>query len=104
MFYCMSVSLCLFVILVMSHFGFDDRSLILILPVHEHCFPFLHNTNIILNFIYHFYHLNILSLNMIKTIGGYTTNINAYQPARMRSLIIIFVIAVIKAIWFNPLT
>ena len=32
--------LCLFVILVISHFGFDGRTLVLFSPVPGHCLPF----------------------------------------------------------------
>ena len=32
--------ICLFVVLVISRFGFDDRLLVLIVPVPGHCLPF----------------------------------------------------------------
>ena len=51
-------SLNLLVILTVSHFGFEDRYLVLIATVHGHCLPFtlyiMDAPMLILNFLRHF--------------------------------------------------
>ena len=37
--------LCLFVALVVSHFGFEGRTFVLIASVHVHCLPFTFKTS-----------------------------------------------------------